>query len=69
MAKVLVVDDEESIRYSFRKFLADAGFDVVVVSHFTEAKTCLSANEFEVAVVDRILPEGQNGLNLIKHIE
>lgn len=69
MAKVLVVDDEESFRYSFRRFLTDAGFDVAVASHSTEAKTVLSLNEFEVAVVDRILSEGQNGLDLILYIK
>lgn len=66
---VLVVDDEESIRFSLRKFLTDAGFDVTVASHPIDAKGILSAREFDVAVIDRILPDGQSGLNLIKYIK
>jgi len=67
MANVLIVDDEESIRYSYKKFLTDSGHDVAVASHFLEAKALLPANEFEVAIVDRILGDS-NGIDLVKHI-
>ena len=30
-AKILVIDDEESIRYTFREFLSDEGYDVDTV--------------------------------------
>ncbi len=69
MTKVLVVDDEESIRFSFQKFLTNAGFEVAAVSHPSEAKKILASNEFDVAVVDRIFPEGQDGLDLVKYIK
>ena len=61
MAKVLVVDDEESIRFSYNKFLTEAGHDVVVASHLLDAKAILKKNEFDVAVIDRLLENG-NGL-------
>lgn len=67
--RVLIVDDEEAIRYVFHKFLADAGYDVSVAEHEDEAKEVLSNISFDVAVVDQILPGGQNGLDLVKDIK
>ena len=68
MASILIVDDEESIRFTYKRFLTDAGYDVAVASHFIEAKSLLPANEFEVAIVDRVLGES-NGIELVKHIK
>lgn len=67
MANVLIVDDEESIRYSYHRFLSDAGYDVTLASSFDDAKAFLAGQNFEVAIVDRILGDG-NGLELIKRI-
>jgi two-component system cell cycle sensor histidine kinase/response regulator CckA len=67
MPRVLIVDDEESIRFSYKKFLTDSGYDVAVASHLLEAKALLPANEFAVAIVDRILGD-DNGMDLVKHI-
>jgi len=67
MAKVLVVDDEESIRYSYQRFLSDAGYDVTLASGLHDAQSSLGGDNFEVAIVDRILGDG-NGLELIKRI-
>jgi len=69
MTRVLVVDDEEVIRFVFKKFLTDAGCEVAVAAHATDAKAILSNNEFDVAVVDRILPDGQGGIGLLKEIK
>ncbi|MCP4693091.1 MAG: response regulator [Desulfobacterales bacterium] len=67
MPRILVVDDEESIRFSFRKILSRAGYDVIAASHIIDAKAILPANEFDVAIVDRLL-ECHDGVELIKHI-
>lgn len=68
MAKILVVDDEESIRFSFQKFLSNTKHEVTVAENIIDARAILSGNEFDVAVIDRILKDGQNGLDLVKHI-
>ena len=67
MASVLIVDDEESIRFSYKKFLTDSGYDVSVASHLLEAKALLLTSEFAVAIVDRILGD-DNGMDFVKHI-
>jgi DNA-binding NtrC family response regulator len=69
MTKVLVVDDEEAIRFVFGRFLADAGYEVLLAEHENDAREILSGNEFDVAVVDRVLSDGQSGMDLIKAIK
>ncbi|WDN89364.1 hypothetical protein BuS5_02332 [Desulfosarcina sp. BuS5] len=68
MPRILVVDDEENIRFSFKHFLTAAGYEVVTVTHPIDARAILSANEFDVAIIDRILSDGQNGIDLVKYI-
>lgn len=65
---ILVVDDEESIRWSLQRFLRDAGFEVATASDVGEAKALVSEREFQAAVVDRILPDGQDGLEFVKFL-
>ena len=69
MAKVFVVDDEESIRFSFNRMLTGAGHEVIAAGHSTDAKAILAVNEFDVAVIDRILMGGETGLELIEYIK
>ncbi len=69
MTKVLVVDDEEAIRFVFQRFLTDAGYEVALAEHENDAREWLSADEFDVAVVDRILSDGKSGMDLIKAIK
>lgn len=64
-AKVLVVDDEESIRITFQKFISDIGFHVETVSSIKDAKAALVDKKFDVAVIDYTFPGNQKGLDLI----
>jgi len=66
---VLVLDDEESIRYSLRRFLKEAGFEVATASDPEQAKALVSEREFGAAVVDRILSDGQDGLEFIEYLK
>ncbi len=69
MTRILVVDDEEDIRFSLKRFLTDDGHEVLTASHVIDAKSIIAANEFDVAVVDRILTDGGNGVDIVKHIK
>jgi DNA-binding NtrC family response regulator len=68
MTKVLIVDDEEAIRFVFHRFLTDAGYEVSLAVHEDDAREFLSADEFDVAVIDRVLSDGKNGMDLIQEI-
>ena len=58
--RVLVVDDELSVRQSLEGFLDDFGFTVVVASSAEEALDMLGSNSVDVAIVDLRLP-GKSG--------
>jgi DNA-binding NtrC family response regulator len=67
MNKVLIVDDEETICFSFGRILTEAGYDVIKAGTLIEAKTILASNQFDVAIVDRLLG-ADNGLDLAADI-
>ncbi|MBL0701437.1 MAG: response regulator [Desulfosarcina sp.] len=69
MSRILIVDDDENIRFVFKKILTAAGHEVVSAAHMIDARAILSANEFDVALIDRILSDGQNGFDLVKYIK
>ncbi len=63
--RILIVDDEESIRFGIREFMVAGGYDVV------EADSCLKAEEVfhtlrpDVAILDYRLHDG-NALDLLR---
>ena len=67
MARILVVDDENSIRITSRKFLRDAGYEVDVAEDADQALAMLAAKDFDVVVADIILPR-VTGLDLLNAI-
>jgi two-component system response regulator HydG len=66
--RILVVDDEESIRFTFSAFLSDAGYDVSTAAERDEALTLLSSETFDLIFMDVILP-GCSGLDFLKEIK
>ncbi len=67
--RILVVDDEESIRDTFNVFLTDAGYNVVIVPDGPSALKSAGQQDFDVAVVDRILPDNKSGIEVIGDIK
>jgi DNA-binding NtrC family response regulator len=65
--RILIVDDEPSVRWSLSVFLDDFGFDTVEVESAEEALALLENEAFAVAVIDLRLP-GMNGDELILKI-
>ena len=66
---VFVVDDEESIRDTFDVFLSEAGYDVVMAKDGPSAVAMARNQDFDVAVVDRILPGNMSGIDVIRDIK
>lgn len=68
MAKILVVDDEESIRFTFDCFLSDEGHEVSVAKNFNEAVETISNNEVDLIFSDIVLG-GKSGIDLLKEVK
>lgn len=63
--RILVVDDEESIRASLRIFLHAEGYDVTLAEDAEEALSLLDGGAFDVVVSDIIMP-GLSGVDLLR---
>jgi DNA-binding NtrC family response regulator len=67
MAKILVVDDEDSIRLLYAEELADDGHEVVTAASAIEATEKLARNTFDLVVLD-IKLKNESGLDLLQKI-
>ena len=67
MTRILVVDDENSIRISLREFLKDANYEVSVAEDAEKAIGMLEEDDFDVVLSDIILPR-VTGVSLLKAI-
>ena len=69
--RVLIVDDNESVREVFRSHLAEAGFAVDVACSLPEAAKCLAAIPYSAVISDVSLSEeeaGKEGLAIAAYI-
>lgn len=66
--RVLVVDDEEVIRLSYRRVLSGDGFCVMTVVDGREALELIEDKKFDVVLLDLRMP-GMDGLQVLKAIK
>jgi diguanylate cyclase (GGDEF)-like protein len=66
-ARVLVVDDEDTLRRHTRRHLERAGYACDTAGDASEARDLLTHGEYEVVLCDVNMP-GESGLSLIEHI-
>lgn len=66
-SKVLIVDDENSIRITLGAFLEEAGFDVLLARDGREALRMIEEQAPDVVVTDIVMPE-EDGLGLIRQL-
>ena len=64
LPRVLVVDDESSMRWTMTEFLRRGGYEPLPAADFDGALALLGEGEVDAAVVDIILP-GRSGLELL----
>ena len=62
---ILIVDDEESIRYTFETFLSEEGYTVVCAADCEEGIVLLREKDVDLVFADIILPD-RSGIDLLK---
>jgi len=66
--RILVIDDEKSIRVTLKKILERENFSVETARDFQSVKTVLNGENpnFDLLLVDLVLPK-TNGIDIVKH--
>lgn len=64
-AQILVVDDEESIRFTFETFLAEEGYGVATATSLEEALQLCATTAFDLVFSDILLGKG-NGVDFLR---
>jgi two-component system response regulator PilR (NtrC family) len=67
-ARLLIIDDEDSMREFLSVLFRDEGYQVRVADSATEARTILATATFDLVLCDILMPDG-NGLDLLQEIK
>jgi two-component system, NtrC family, response regulator HydG len=65
---ILVVDDEESIRFTFEDFLTGDGYAVSTAASYEDALGLLDDTDFDLLFVD-IIMGGKTGIDLLREVK
>jgi len=66
--RILLVDDEEGIRFTIGCLLKNEGYQVDVAAGHADAIACLQAAHYDLAFVD-IMLAGDSGINLLRDVK
>lgn len=66
-ANILILDDEESIRFSFHRFLTAEGYQVTTAASYSEALEKMDKKKFHLILADIILGDGF-GINILQEV-
>jgi DNA-binding NtrC family response regulator len=64
---ILVVDDDQSIRFLFSRYLSNAGYEVQEASCLKEAMEAVKSHDYNAVILDQMLPDG-NGIEWIRDL-
>jgi len=68
MNKIMVVDDEENIRFLYKEELMDEGYEVILASGGHEALELLKTNRPDLVTLDIKMPE-MDGIETLRRIK
>ena len=66
--RILIVDDDEAVRRSYRRSLESVAFNVEAASDGNEALKTMEQNPFDVVLLDMRMP-GQDGMSVLRTIK
>jgi len=66
-AKILIIDDEESIRITIKEFLLKEGYDVLGAKSFEETIKIINTERIDVVLSDIVLG-GKSGIDVLRNV-
>ena len=67
-SKILVVDDEEGIRFTFKAFLSKEGYNVLTAEDYESAMEIISSADLDFIITDIILGS-QSGIDILRKVK
>lgn len=67
MACILIVDDEDAVRFTLREMLAGTGHDIVEATNGSDALNVLGDASCDLVITDIIMPD-KEGVELIQQL-
>ena len=64
---ILVIDDEDSIRFCFSRFLAAEGHNAITANGYREALARMDETEFNLILADNVLGDGL-GIDILREV-
>jgi len=68
VAKILVIEDEENLRFTIRRALTKAGYAVTDVADLAAARSALQSTAFDMVLTDVMLGAHGNGLEFVREL-
>jgi DNA-binding NtrC family response regulator len=68
MAKVLIIDDEENIRFTFEDFFSDEGYEVATAEDYDDALKMIEVSDIDLILADINL-KGKSGIDILKEVK
>jgi len=66
--RILIVDDEEAILFTFKSFLTREGYEVMTANNYSSAIDMISNRDFDAMFVDIVLG-GHTGIDLLREVK
>ncbi|MFH0812390.1 MAG: sigma 54-interacting transcriptional regulator, partial [Pseudomonadota bacterium] len=67
--KILIIDDEERLRFIFQALLTAEGYEVVTAEDFSSALTIISSTELDLIFADIVLERGGTGIDILREVK
>ena len=64
---ILIIEDEEILRFTFKSFLSKEGYEVVSAEDYDSALEIISGTDLDLIIADIIL-KGHTGLDILKEV-
>ncbi len=68
MKKILLVDDEENIRFLYEEEFKDEGYTVISAANGNEALECFASDRPDLVILDIQMP-GINGIEILRQMK
>ncbi len=68
MAKILIIDDEENIRFLLKDFFSDEGYEVATARDYDDALKMIDESDFDLILADINL-NGKSGIDILKEVK